>query len=312
MPVFIENTDIEDLLKPMTNICYRISEQFPSLQEEAIKFRSEPVQACQPEGLLYVKQREFACTHPDDDVIHVLGTEDATTCHIIVVRHKGSGVTCLAHCDGCSTKQGIEDMLATVMLLSDGKLSGRLELHIFGGFCDDRFQSQQLTKEILSEFHKQPLPISLMTACVSELNDVIKDGKHWPVIYGIGVNVKTGAIFPAKFLDKGPDLVIRSTKTFVGDKDMMNIYDYKSRELRIKPFNWEPWPSAPLLLEQPDEVIRHFLSTSPDVEPPDFVSNVRETLKYIIQNPKPTAQVFPDGHARTYRKNESAMWTRVI
>ena len=37
--------------------------------------------------LLYVQQREFAVVSPADDVIDVIGSEDATTCHLIVLRH---------------------------------------------------------------------------------------------------------------------------------------------------------------------------------------------------------------------------------
>ncbi|XP_033125713.1 protein N-terminal asparagine amidohydrolase-like [Anneissia japonica] len=257
MPVFIEDTDIGDLLK--LNICQVISEKFARLKEEAIKFRSQPVQTCHSNGVLYVNQREFACSLPDDDAISVIGTEDATTCHILVLRNK---------------------------------------VLIFFYFFTD-------------EFHNQPLPISLMTACMSDFNDVVKNGIHWPVIYGIGVDLKNGTIFPATFSDKGPDMTLRSTKTFVGDKDMMNIYDYKSRELRIKSFHYNPWPRAFLWLQQSDTVIKQNLSTSPDVEPPDFVSHVRETLKYVILHPQPGPDVFPGGQPRRYRKDGHGMWVRI-
>ena len=52
-------------------------------------------------------------------------------------------------------------------------------------------------------FHKQPIEVDLTTACVGELNTTIRGGIHWPIIYGVGVNVKTGEIFPATFPDKG-------------------------------------------------------------------------------------------------------------
>ena len=38
----------------------------------------------------------------------------------------------------------------------------------------------------------------------------------WPIVYGIGINVKSGDIFPAQFTDKGPDLDIRMARTLTG------------------------------------------------------------------------------------------------
>jgi len=40
-------------------------------------------------SLLYVAQREFAVTHPHDNRISIMGTDDVTTGIIIIVRHTG-------------------------------------------------------------------------------------------------------------------------------------------------------------------------------------------------------------------------------
>ena len=42
-----------------------------------------------PHGLVYVCAREFAVTHPHDNKISVMGTDDITTSHIIVIKHSG-------------------------------------------------------------------------------------------------------------------------------------------------------------------------------------------------------------------------------
>ena len=47
------------------------------------------LQVVGPISLLYVGQREFAVTHPHDNRISILGTDDVTTGIIIVVRHTG-------------------------------------------------------------------------------------------------------------------------------------------------------------------------------------------------------------------------------
>ncbi|KAF2360921.1 Protein N-terminal asparagine amidohydrolase, partial [Trinorchestia longiramus] len=40
-------------------------------------------------GLLYIRPREFAVTVPHDDAVHFLGTDDATTSVMAVLRHTG-------------------------------------------------------------------------------------------------------------------------------------------------------------------------------------------------------------------------------
>lgn len=43
-----------------------------------------------PVGLLYVNQREMAAIAPHDKNVHIVGSDDATTCIIVVVRHSGN------------------------------------------------------------------------------------------------------------------------------------------------------------------------------------------------------------------------------
>ncbi|KAL9956119.1 hypothetical protein ACROYT_G037548 [Oculina patagonica] len=55
--------------------------------------------------------------------ITVVGSDDATTCHIVVLRHTGSGVTSLGHFDGDSTEKGLKGMIASVNQISKSKHS---------------------------------------------------------------------------------------------------------------------------------------------------------------------------------------------
>lgn len=57
-----------------------------------------------------------------------------------------------------------------------------------------------------------------MEACVGIVNTVER-GENcvpWPLVYGVGINVKTGDIFSAQVLDKGPDLALRQARLFTG------------------------------------------------------------------------------------------------
>lgn len=85
-------------------------------------------------------------------------------------------------------------------------------------------------------FHKEPLELDLVFACIGDMNTTIRGGQAWPIIYGVGKNLadkyhcstikhsksqsgfnaKTGEIFHATFPDKGPDLALRSARQLTG------------------------------------------------------------------------------------------------
>lgn len=67
------------------------------------------------------------------------------------------------------------------------------------------------------------MEIDLTQACVGELNTILRGETNWPIIYGIGVNIKTGEIFPAAFTDKGPDLQLRQARNFTGGQTVSVI-----------------------------------------------------------------------------------------
>uniref|UniRef100_A0A8C2G7D7 Uncharacterized protein n=1 Tax=Cyprinus carpio TaxID=7962 RepID=A0A8C2G7D7_CYPCA len=172
-------------------------------------FVSRSPEAVDTKQLLYVQQREFAATTPADNSVSVLGSDDATTCHLVVLRHTGNvsprggrvcvGLLCL--CLFCRQRSDVSGSLR------------RLELHLVGGFDDDRRTSHSLSLSILAAFQKQTEEIHLETCCITgqscsrchhdgghsfvsvslfclflslDMNDVIKDGIHRPVVYGIG------------------------------------------------------------------------------------------------------------------------------
>ncbi|XP_012226166.1 protein N-terminal asparagine amidohydrolase [Linepithema humile] len=277
----------------------------PVYRESAIQLHSMPAKLVGPVGLLYVQQREMAATLPHDKNVSILGSDDMTTCIIVVVRHSGSGAAALAHLDGSGTTDAAAAMIQRVTELAlEVNPQGRLELQLVGGYSDPRNYSDPLFFAILSAFHKQPVEIDLTLCCVGELNTTVRGGIHWPVIYGIGLNVKTGEIFPATFPDKGPDQALRCARQLTGGQQVLDIYDYNSGLLRIGPFNYDPLRGVDLWLEQSDQFILQHLSTSPEVEQPHFVSQVRATLKYIQKNQFPAVTVFRDNRPHYYRRDD--------
>uniref|UniRef100_A0ABI7Y0K8 N-terminal asparagine amidase n=1 Tax=Felis catus TaxID=9685 RepID=A0ABI7Y0K8_FELCA len=226
----------------------------PLLEERARLLRGQSVQQVGPQGLLYVQQRELAAASPQDGSISILGSDDATTCHIVVLRHTGNGATCLTHCDGSDTKAEVPLIMSSIKSFSDHAPCGRLEVHLVGGFSDDRQLSQKLTHQLLSEFDRQEDDIHLVTLCVTELNDREENEKHFPIIYGIAVNIKTAEIYRASFPDRGPEEELRAARALTGGP-MISIYDAKTEQLRIGPYSWMPFPHVDFWLQQDDKQI---------------------------------------------------------
>ncbi|XP_041640186.1 protein N-terminal asparagine amidohydrolase [Cheilinus undulatus] len=303
MPLFIENRGVGRISSTA-----ELFDRFPHLQESARTFRSKPLVDVDPKCLLYVQQREFAATTPSDSSVSVIGSDDATTCHLVVLRHTGSGAVCLAHCDGSSTWSEVPLLVKAVSSLSNACKEGRFELHLVGGFNDETKTSHKLSHSILAAFQKQKEDIHLETCCVTELNDIIVDGTHRPIVYGLGVNVKTGDVFPSSFSHKGPAEQLRSARTFTGGK-MADVYDSKRGLVTIGPCKWSPNLDIAFWLSQNDDTILKYLSTSPMAEPPHFVQHMKSTIQFLLEHPS-SDNLFPGGQPQFYHRTNLGDWER--
>ncbi|XP_038550480.1 protein N-terminal asparagine amidohydrolase isoform X1 [Micropterus salmoides] len=305
MPLLIQNRGLGRI-----SSTGELFEKYPHLQENARTFRSKPLVDVDPKCLLYVQQREFAATTPEDNSVSVIGSDDATTCHLVVLRHTGSGAVCLAHCDGSSTRSEVPLLVRAVMSLSNVSKEGRLELHLVGGFNDESKTSHELSHNILATFQKQKEDIHLETCCITEMNDIVVDGTHRPVIYGIGVNVKTGEVFPSSFPHKGPAEELRSARTFTGGQ-MADIYDSSKGLVKIGPCKWSPNLDIAFWLSQSDDTILKYLSTSPMAEPPHFVQHMKSTIQFLLEHPS-SDSLFPGGQPQLYHRTEGGDWERAV
>jgi len=66
-------------------------------------------------GVLYVRQKQWAATHPGDlldngQEVVACGTEDVLTCHVIIMREPATGVTAIAHFDEFSRVWDFREM----------------------------------------------------------------------------------------------------------------------------------------------------------------------------------------------------------
>uniref|UniRef100_A0AAY5KW53 Protein N-terminal asparagine amidohydrolase n=1 Tax=Esox lucius TaxID=8010 RepID=A0AAY5KW53_ESOLU len=299
MPLLIQNRRID---RPGSTV--DLFARYPHLQENAQIFRSKPYVDVDPKCLLYVHQREFAATTPSDNSVAVLGSDDATTCHLVLVRHTGSGAACLAHCDGSNTWSEVPLIVKAVTSLSkDPAKEGRLELHLVGGFDDEPKVSHKLSLSLLSAFQRQKEDIHLETCCITGTL------LHQPVVYLLGINIKTGELFPASFPHKGPAEKLRSARTFTGGQ-MADIYDSNKGVIKIGPCKWSPNLDISFWLSQNDDTILKYLSTSPSAEPPHFVQHIKSTIQFLLEHPS-SDSVFPGGQPQHYRRTEQGDWENI-
>lgn len=286
--------------------------QYPHFKESASRLCSMKPENIGPHGTLYVFSREFAVTHPHDNKISVMGTDDITTSQIIVIKHAGSGALGMAQIDRCFNDDSFTTMIQRIQSLSY-HYEGRLQLHIIGGFSDRNRVAHSLSITLLQMLHKNRFELDLETCCIGDLCTLNRNGVPWPIIYGVGVNVKTGDIFPAQFNEKGPDMDLRYARTLTGGDNvgLIEIYDCSREELRIGPFSYEPMRAVDFWLQQNDEFLLN-LSSAPDVAPPSFVQLVRSTLKRIKDDPYPAVTIFNTNSPRYYRNDSvSGHWIRV-
>ena len=231
-------------------------------------------------------QREVAVAGREDR-LEMLGSEDATTCHIVVLRDSTTATTGLAHLDTDEPDQflclerEVRDR-SGVRSVSRELESRDYEVSILGGYEDENNTSEDITDTLLSVMQALKATFRLQIAIIGKINTFTKDGVSWPRVYGGGVVLSTGQIFCGKFSYHGPDTDIRALRRSSGGRNLTNIYDSLSGQIIIQPFTYSVLPDAHLWLKRADSFLLRYCSTSPLVEPPDFCENIR----YILEQNK--------------------------
>lgn len=93
-------------------------------------------------------KRSLQGTSAKDVFVFILGSADATICHIVVLRHIGNGANCLTHCDGIDTEAEVPLIMNAIKYFSDHTQCGRLEVYFVDSFSDDGQLSKKLTPHL--------------------------------------------------------------------------------------------------------------------------------------------------------------------
>ena len=252
---------------------------------------------------LYVGQREMAVIDATDDDVEVVGSDHATTCHILILRDGVTGVTGLAHIDSDNEEQ-VDDLVNAVNArLQDDDDGVKIHVSIVGGYSDSKGVSSFISNMIIRHLILSETVFILDYLCVGDINTVLDDDIPKPRTHGAVVDIVSGELCCCVFSPRprGPDLDVRSLRLYKDDNtSLLNIYDIDSRMILIKPFSFKAIKNIDNLCKKSDQYLLSICSTSPEAEPVSFIKNLRSTLETMRNNPEPDSTLFPGGKSRQY------------
>ncbi|XP_066980037.1 protein N-terminal asparagine amidohydrolase-like [Macrobrachium rosenbergii] len=302
---------------PLDKVPDSISEFYQVHQSVAAKWSSFASQnniLVQEEYSLYVAQGEFAVVPASDAKVKYIGSDDATTCHIVIIRHK-SGTVCVAHFDGSKNEEAAVNTMVSKVFQIEGSVDP-LELYVVGGYVPEeesreakKNESESLSLKILGLFMRHKCQFNLILWCTCSLNTTQGASGPKPIVYGMAVHLSSGAVFPATFKSHDPDLPLRSASRWMGDHTVAcDLYDYKTGTITIKPFTYTDVDHFAFYLKLSDQVLLNNFSTSPKVEPPSFCHDLREVFRVFVTHPNPDVTLFPSHKPKCYYMNDSGLW----
>jgi hypothetical protein len=145
-----------------------------------------------------------------------IGTDDFTTCCVIVLRNPSSGAMSLAHFGNSNELVAATPLLCA--LVTPGVFGGdagllTLEAHVVGSYDDgdDAGVSVKNAQTALECLHRLLLPRVLLKTLVVLGDNTLRGVPPRPRVQGLVAHACSGAVLPATFDDdaRGPDLAAR-------------------------------------------------------------------------------------------------------
>jgi hypothetical protein len=275
---------------------------------------------CLINNTVYISQREVAILvnqRAPHDPIKAVGSDDATTCHILFLRTPH--VTAVAHLDGASevAEKFVQHSIASFRRFSAPSSSAssplNVEVYLVGGFDDSHGYSRQILTEILTVLHNAPdVLFSVRLLAVGPLNSsphrpafltknlvdaTSKEPLQYPVAYGAAIDLSTGKVRRTRFAleARAPEAALRLAAINC-DSEMRVVYDELSGKqhpplMTIEPFTC-PIPADYIrsqIIAIAESSPARFLSvhsTSPHAEPDHFIGLTSCSWKLLLPGPE--------------------------
>lgn len=144
------------------------------------------------------------------DKTSVAGSHAAMTCHIVVMRHRLTGVVSLGHFDNfccwqfgensSAHREGLDIMVEEMSTLSCGN-ADYIEVTVVGGYTDVRGDAERNSMALLSSLHEHWAEFYLKHFCVGKYNTVLnpESGLNEAILKGIAIDLQQQEMFPAVF-----------------------------------------------------------------------------------------------------------------
>lgn len=288
-------------------------QHIPSVNESLRKLKSKPTVTLTKSNvdarrIINALQGEVA--HATPEQVDILVSDRATTCHILALRSTradsgddGSSssssksspsavrvLASIAHIDQPAYESCIQSMMDMHKRYHGAGNKIIVEVHLVGGFNDERGSSQKLTEhllhtlELIDRKEKQHIDIIIKTFCVSGLND---DGSRAPIGRGLAIDIASGDVFLASVDETvaGPAVVLRNCRLWsapIGQSPRLcSVHTPLSNHIAVHPFDFEWNEDFMYLCSLTDEELLEETSTSPSVEQDDYCDQVRESLAFM-------------------------------
>jgi hypothetical protein len=226
------------------------------------------IEADQPS--VYVFQKEFAVIPRDQP--RILGSDRATTCHIIIV--SSSMKLFCAHLDGADGQ--MRALMAAMRETFAGESS--LDVHLAGGFSDDHGLSVSSGRDLLAELDRgwPGVEFEMKTACFGPLNSAVGPA---PIVRALAFDTRTNElIVNGWFADRGENVGWRAARASYGVSPLVRSNDFRdSIYVPDREYLEE------MLKIEDDRTLLQMTSTSPDAEHDTFCAETRATMRYLLE-----------------------------
>ena len=239
---------------------------------------------------LKVYQREWALVGPETPC--VLGSSEATTCIIVVLRHPATGRCAVAHLDDSSVgdRAAIEALVRKVCRGAAPGPGGRDEVDLYAvGAYNDRagVGRKNLVALALLLLEMRTTVFRLQLACLGDKNTTA-DGA--PRLTYLAFDTRAGAPRFAN-LPEGPRYIERSARLWMQlmqgrGGGLVEVFDEEGGNLVFHERRFslpaDAIDSMRGLCSMPDKVLLKYTSTSPEHEDPAYCGRIRETFRFIL------------------------------
>ena len=266
------------------------------------------------ESKLYVNQGEII-SHVHLSEFDVIGSDDATTCLIIIIKDQ-DGFLSVAHVDDSCI-----DSYISKIAMNDDDIDDRVvgntsckkyDLYILGSYVIDSMDPThaQCVQLILQQFQRLPSTYILKLFYVLTANTIIVNGINTPHQQGIAYVRSLDAVVPVHFLDahRGPMIHHRMLYSmFVRHSSIIGTYDITSKTFIVricKQVPWSPNYISDLLMLSDDELLQQ-CSTSPFVERSRFVADLREVFSLMMDATTSNKNSYNGRHSGTLMRHMS-------